>query len=60
MVQSRLIYRISENILSRFFSNLADSLPQILPCPKYEFVIKNTEEYYKQIWNECEDFVLHN
>ena len=22
--------------------------------------IKATEEYYKQIWNECEDFVLHN
>ena len=27
---------------------------------KNEFWIKSTEEDYKQIWNECEDFVFHN
>ena len=27
---------------------------------KNKFGIKSTEQYYKQIQNECEDFVLHN
>ena len=27
---------------------------------KNKFGIKSTEQYYKQIRNECEDFVLHN
>ena len=43
-----------------FFSESAESLLQNLPCPKNEFGIKTTTEYHKQIWNEWEDFVLHN
>ena len=30
------------------------------PCPKSKFGIKATEDYYRQIRNECEDFVLYN
>ena len=44
----------------KFFSNLAESLTQKLPRPKYEFGIKITEESYKQFRNKLEDFVLHN
>ena len=29
-------------------------------CSKNKFGIKSTEQYYKQIRNKCEDFVLHN
>ena len=29
-------------------------------CSKNKFGIKSTEQYYKQIRNEFEDFVLHN
>ena len=47
------------NTFCRIFSNLADSLLQKLPGLKTKFGIKITEEYYKQIRNECEDFVLH-
>ena len=47
------------NTFCRIFSNLADSLLQKLPGPKTKFGIKITEDYYKQIRNECEDFVLH-
>ena len=39
--------------LSIFFSNLADSLLQTLPCPKNKLGIKTTEQHYKQIQNEC-------
>ena len=31
-----------------------------IPRPKYKSAIKITEEYYKQIRNECVDFVPHN
>ena len=48
------------NIFCRFFSNLADSLLQKLPHPKNKFRINTTRECCKQIWNKCEDFVLHN
>ena len=30
----------------------------LLPRSKNKFGIKTTEEHYKQIQNECEDFVL--
>ena len=36
----------------KFFSNLPDSLLQKRPCPKNEFGIQTTEEYYKQIQNK--------
>ena len=29
-------------------------------CSKNKFGIKSTEQCYKQIRNECEDFVLHD
>ena len=45
------------NIFSRVFSNVADSLMRKHPLPKNKFGIKTTEEYYKQIRNEREDFV---
>ena len=45
-------------LFCRFFSKLTDSLPQKLPHPKNKFGIKTTEDYYKHIRNECEDFVL--
>ena len=48
------------NTLCRFFSNLADSLLQKLPQTIIKYEIKTNKEYYKQIQNECEDFVLHN
>ena len=48
------------NIFCRFFSNLADSLLLKLPSPKNKFGMKTTREYYKEIRNNCEDFVLHN
>ena len=52
------------NNFRRFFSNLADSdlgrfehsWFEQLPCSKNTFGIKTTEEYYKKIRNECEDF----
>ena len=55
-------FNSKENVNSfcRFFSNLADSLLQKLPRPKNKFGIQTTEEYYEQIRNKCEDFVLHN
>ena len=48
------------NTFCRFFSNLPNSLLQKLPRSKNKFWVKITEEYYKKIRNECEDFVLHN
>ena len=33
---------------------------QKIPCTKNKFGIKTTGEYYKQIRNKCEDFLLHN
>ena len=48
------------NTLCRFFSNLADSLLQKLPQTIIKYEIKTNKEYYKQVQNECEDFVLHN
>ena len=59
------------NTFCRFLSNLADSLLQKLSHPDLltkfinqnlltKFGIKTTEEYYTQIRNECEDFVLRN
>lgn len=32
----------------------------LLPRSKNKFGIKTTEEHYKQIQNECEDFVSHD
>ena len=46
--------------MCKFFLNLADSLLQELPLPKSKFGIKSREKFYKQIQNECEDFVLQN
>ena len=40
-------------IFCSFLANVADSLLQKLPRP-------TAEEHCKQIWNKCEDFVLHN
>ena len=48
------------NTFCRFFSKKGDSLLQTLPHPKNWFGIKTTEEYYKHIRNECENFVLCN
>ena len=45
---------------SILLTNLAGSLLQKLPPPKSEFGIKTAAEYYSQVQNECEDFVLHN
>ena len=58
MVQSSLIQRIMQKC--GFFSNLANLLLQKLPDTKNKFRIKTTKEYYKQIRNECEHFVLNN
>ena len=43
------------NTFCKFFSNLADSLNLQNNCG-----IKTSEEYYKQIRNNYEDFVSHN
>ena len=48
------------NIFCCFLSNLGDSILQKLPCPKNKCEIKTTEEWYKQIQNECEGLVLYN
>ena len=48
------------NTFCRFFSNLVDSLLWKFPRPKNKFGIQTTEEHYKQIRSECENFVLHN
>ena len=48
------------NIFCRLFSNIADSLLLKLPRPKNKFGIKTTRDYYKEIRNKSEDFVLHN
>ena len=45
---------------SILLTNLAGSLLQKLPPPESEFGIKTAAEYYSQVQNECEDFVLHN
>ena len=50
----------NSNIFGRFFSNPADSYLLKLPRPKRKFGIKTTREYYKEIRNKYEDFVLHN
>ena len=49
----------NSNIFCSFFSILADPLLQKLPCPE-NYGIKTTGEYYKQIRNKCEDFILQN
>ena len=41
------------NTFCRFFSKLANSLTKQLPRPKNRLRVKTTEEYYKQIRNEC-------
>ena len=46
------------HIVCRFYSNLADSLLIKLSRLKSKFAIKIAREYYKQIDNKCEDFVL--
>ena len=46
------------NIFCRYFSNLADLLLLKLLRPKNNFGTKTTREYYKEIRNKCEDFVL--
>ena len=40
-------------------SNLTDSLILKLPRPKNKYGIKTTREYYKEICNKREEFVLH-
>ena len=44
----------------RLFWNLAKSLLQKLSQPKSKFGVRIIEEYYKQIRNKYEDFVLLN
>lgn len=44
----------------RFSSNLAYSLLKKPPRIKIKFGIKITEEYYKQMRKECEEFVLQH
>ena len=44
----------------RFSSNLAYSLLKKAPRIKIKFGIKITEEYYKQMRKECEEFVLQH
>ena len=44
----------------RFSSNLAYSLLKKTPRIKIKFGIKITEEYYKQMRKECEEFVLQH
>ena len=44
----------------RFSSNLAYSLLKKPPPIKIKFGIKITEEYYKQMRKECEEFVLQH
>ena len=52
--------RDNASTFCKFFSNLTDSLLQELSLPKNKFGIKSTEKHYKQIQNECEDFLLQN
>ena len=42
------------------FLKLSRLLILKLPRPKNKFGVKATREYYKEIRNKCEDFVLHN
>ena len=44
----------------KFSSNLAYSLLKKPPRIKIKFEIKITEEYYKQMRKECEEFVLQH
>ena len=48
------------NTFCSFFSNLTDSLLQKLLRPRNKFRIKATENFYKQIRNECGFFFLHS
>ena len=56
----RIFFECKKNIFWTLFSNLADSLLQKLPHPKNKLWIKIIEEYYKQIQNKRQDFILHN
>ena len=59
MVSSLLIQRRNK-YFCRFFSNLAESLLLKLPRPKNKFRIKTTREFYKEIRDKYDDFVLQN
>ena len=47
------------NNFCRFFSNLADRFTTTKTSMSRKFGIKTTEDYYKQLRNEREDFALH-
>ena len=52
--------RITQIFLAGFFSKLVDLRLHKVHHLKNKFGIKTTEEYYKQVRNECDDFVLHS